>query len=243
VDLANIDFCLGVFWNMFKNFMTLTTAILFALGLTIYGTCALANEHAAPSKEHKAPDAHADSGHGDGGHADGGHADNGHGSGHGSEEPAAPVIPARNRKYNPGAVQSFPESISGLDIQTGEKVAFKAVRGRAVAAVFVASWCDPCQQLMPDIKNIISKYNQTYVDTVFIFAHDTKKDALGFIKEHKLTAPAILANHELLKSFKNPQIPALYLSDRYQYMGKRFIKLSTKDLPVLDQYLAKLTAF
>lgn len=162
--------------------------------------------------------------------------------GHGGGEAAKPTPPpGPSRKYNPGPVESFPTEISGVDLKSGKSTSYKPQRGRATLIFFIASWCEPCQQVMPRIKTIATKYSDTYTDVIYVFAHDTREDAAGFAKEHKLAGKMILAGHEILKAFKNPPLPTVYVSDRYLYLGNRFLKTSTADLEELDKYLAKLT--
>lgn len=163
-----------------------------------------------------------------------------HGGGHG-EEPAAPAPIGPNRHYNPGPVEAFPKEITGVDILTGENFTYTTKRGRATMVFFVASWCESCQQLMPKIKIVANKFARSYTDVIYVFAHDTKADAAGFAKEHKLAGRLLLANHEILKAFKNPALPSVYIGDRYNYIGNRFIKFTAADLEALNEYMTKLT--
>ena len=161
---------------------------------------------------------------------------------HSGGEAAAPAAPAGpNRHYNPGPVEPFPKEITGVDILTGDIYTYKATRGRVPMVFFVASWCDSCQQLMPQIKVLAGKFSKSYTDVIYIFAHDTKSDAAAFAKEHKLSGHLLLADHEILKSFKNPSLPAAYIGDRYNYIGNRFLKFTAADLATLNDYMTKLT--
>lgn len=157
-------------------------------------------------------------------------------------EPEKPVKIGPQRKYTPGPVEKFPSEISGVDLKTGKTIKYSPKRGRATVVFFVASWCEPCQQLMPQVKNLAKKYENIYTDIIYVFAHDTKDDASGFAREHKLTGHMVLANHEILKAFKNPPLPAFYVGDRYNYLSNRALKLTSSDLAKLDDYLTKLTA-
>lgn len=173
---------------------------------------------------------------GGGGHDEKPAAKDAHGE---AAEPPAPIGPSRH--YNPGKVELFPQEISGIDITTGENFTYKTKRGRATMVFFVASWCESCQQLMPKIKVVAQKFARSYTDVIYVFAHDTKADAAGFAKEHKLAGRMLLANHEILKAFKNPTLPAVYVGDRYNYIGNRFIKFTPADLQALNEYMTKLT--
>lgn len=154
--------------------------------------------------------------------------------------PEAPIGP--QRKYNPGTVALFPAAITGIELKSGKATTVKQKRGRSTLVFFVASWCEPCQQLMPQIKNVAKKYEGRYTDILYVFAHDTREDASGFAKEHKLSGTMVLANHDILKSFKNPPLPAVYVGDRYNYLADRALKMTPADLAAIDDHLEKLTA-
>ena len=186
------------------------------------------------SSEPKKADAHG------GGHAEEKKADP-HGGGHG-DAPAEPQLPqGPKREYNPGKVTKFPGFKADL-VGSGESIEFKPEKGRAAVIIFVASWCDPCQVLMGEFNQLARKYAANNTDIYFVFAHDTKEDAAGFLNEHKTTAKAVMANNDLLKAFKNPELPSIYLSDRWGLMVDRFIKTKKSDIEKIDVILGKITA-
>jgi thiol-disulfide isomerase/thioredoxin len=163
-----------------------------------------------------------------------------------AEEAAPPPAPkdlGPKRYYNPGNVEKFPSLISAINITTNKPLNYKPKRGRATMVIFIASWCEPCQQLMPKLKNLAGKYDKLYTDVIYVFSHDTKDDASGFVKEHKLAGRIVLSNQEILQSFKNPALPAIYIGDRYNYLSNRALAATPADLDRLDSYLEKVNAF
>jgi thiol-disulfide isomerase/thioredoxin len=211
---------------------------VLVLALSLIAQMTLANEgggHEAAAKK----DEHAagqNSGHG-------AEKKDEHGGGHESASaPAAPAVPqGPRREYNPGKVLPFP-SFNGDLISKASSVSFKPRKGHAVMVIFISSWCEPCQVLMPELKQLAKKYSTASSEVYFVFAHDTKPDAAGFIKEHQLTAPAIISNTELLTDFKNPELPSVYVGDKWGYMADRFIKISKNDVDNLDDVMSKITA-
>ncbi len=202
--------------------------IIFLLGVSFMFTSvvhASGGGHGDEKPKEEKKDAHADP-HGGGGH----------------EEAAPPAPVGPQRKYNPGTVTMFPAEITGTDLITGEKFSLKTKEGRVTLVFFIASWSDPCQQVITEIKAVANRYSSIYTDVVYVFAHDTKDDAKGFAKEHKIVGRMTLATNDILKNFKNPQIPAAYVSDRKLYLGNRFLKMTSKELSELDKYLMKVTA-
>lgn len=167
-----------------------------------------------------------------------------------SEKPAAeqaakpaeaPAATGPQRAYNPGKVLDFPK-FSGESITSDETLAFKPTRGNSVVVIFIASWCEPCQVLMPELKQLARKHNRQGNQVFFVFSHDTKQDAAAFAKEHQLTIPSLMANVEILTNFKNPELPSVYVGDKWGYLADRFIKIQKADVDALDSVIAKITA-
>jgi len=208
------------------------------LALSFIAQMTLANEgggHEAPAKKDEHASASAD--------GRGAEKKGEHGGGHESAAaPAAPAVPqGPRREYNPGKVLPFP-SFDGDLIAKPSSVSFKPRKGHAVMVIFISSWCEPCQVLMPELKQLAKKYSTDSSEVYFVFAHDTKPDAAGFIKEHQLTAPAVISNVELLTNFKNPELPSVYVGDKWGYMADRFIKISKNEIDNLDDVMSKVTA-
>jgi thiol-disulfide isomerase/thioredoxin len=193
----------------------------------------------ANSESHEAPAKKAD----EHGKAKGGQEKKGGEGGHGAAEaPAAPPVPSGpKREYNPGKVMPFPPFTAEV-IGRQQTIDYKPQKGRAALIIFVASWCEPCQVLMPEFKQLARKYASDSTDVFFVFAHDTKQDATGFVKEHQLTQTSVLANVDLLISFKNPELPSIYIADRWTYLGERFIKVKKSDIDAIDTAMGKITA-
>ena len=116
------------------------------------------------------------------------------------------------------------------------------IEGRMLVVVFLASWCEPCQQLMPELIRLENRYRRLNADFVYVFAHDTRDDAEGFMKEFNLDR-GYLANTEIHKVFHNPELPTIYVGDRHKWLAARYVKTTKKDLDELDGLLRLFTAF
>lgn len=113
--------------------------------------------------------------------------------------------------------------------------------GRLTVIVFLASWCEPCQQLMTDFRVLEKRYKRLGADFVYVFAHDTKDDAQGFMQEFGVEA-AMLATHDVLRAFHNPELPTVYVGDKTKWLATRYVKAGKKELASLDDLLKHLTA-
>lgn len=120
----------------------------------------------------------------------------------------------------------------------------KPTFGRVTVAVFLASWCETCQEQMAYIHRLEQKYNKQFTDFVYIFVSDLDADVRAFSEEFKiLESTRIHGDVDLLKSFKNPPLPSIYLADRFGWIGNRYNVTSSKEIDQLDQHLKLMTAF
>ena len=162
-----------------------------------------------------------------------------HGGGHGEEAPPpAPTGP--KREYNAGKIMKFP-SFKAQVAGSTKNIEFQPKNGHAVMIIFLASWCEPCQILMGDLKQLARKYSGNNTDVYFVFAHDTKGDAAGFIKEHQLANTSVMADIEMLTAFKNPELPSVYVSDKWGYLADRFLNIKKNDIDKIDTVMGKIT--
>lgn len=135
----------------------------------------------------------------------------------------------------------FPEFVA-TDIKTGQEFNFKPERGVANVLVFIASWCVPCQQIIPDIKKLERTYSSIHTRFIYIFSQDTKQDIAGFVADYGLSN-GIAADKDVLAKYHNPELPSVYLGDRHRCLTSRSIATTAKDLTKLGQTLRYLTAY
>jgi len=123
-----------------------------------------------------------------------------------------------------------------------EQETTQPTKGRTMVLVFLASWCEPCQQMMPEMQRLQRHYQKLNTDFIYIFSHDTRDDALGFIKEFNL-GKAYLANQSVLKTYHAPELPSIYVGDRHGWLVHRYLKVTAADLGKLDAMLQYLAAY
>jgi len=120
----------------------------------------------------------------------------------------------------------------------------KSTYGRITVAVFLASWCETCQEQMEFIKRLEEKYSKLFTDFVYIFVSDLDADVRAFSEEFKISdSIRIHGDLELLKSFKNPPLPSIYVGDKFGWIGNRYNVISSKEVDQLEKYLKLMTAF
>jgi thiol-disulfide isomerase/thioredoxin len=134
----------------------------------------------------------------------------------------------------------FP-TFSAMALPGGGKLDFKPELGQMSVIIMIATWCAPCVRMMPEILRLEARTAKLPVRFVHVFTHDTRQDATGFMAEYGMKS-GVLANHELLAAFKNPDLPAIFVADRNTWMLARYIKANPKDLADVEESIKYLTA-
>ena len=119
----------------------------------------------------------------------------------------------------------------------------RARAGAMTVVVFLASWCEPCQQLMPDLARLEKRYSpRLSTDVYYVFSHDTVDDAVGFMKQYGIKT-AYLANDALLTAYHDPELPTIVVADRHGWLTGRYPKAGSAEVAKLDEFLKVLTAY
>ena len=132
-------------------------------------------------------------------------------------------------------------TIEGHDLN-GKAVKQSPERGLLDVIIFIASWCIQCQQLIGYIQDLDKKYTDRHTRFTYIFSHDLKSDAQGFAKAFKIDS-AIVASHDILKAYHNPELPSIYIGDRHGWLLARYLKATPKELKKIDEVISYLTAY
>jgi DsbE subfamily thiol:disulfide oxidoreductase len=96
----------------------------------------------------------------------------------------------------------------------GKKLSLKELRGKLVFLNFWASWCTPCREEMPAMERLYQEFKGNGFEIVAVNVKDTRKDALAFVKELKLTYPILLdPEGQVGQLYGAWGLPATYLID------------------------------
>ncbi|MGH7833121.1 MAG: peroxiredoxin family protein [Candidatus Binatia bacterium] len=74
----------------------------------------------------------------------------------------------------------------------GKKLSLNDFRGKVVFLNFWASWCVPCREEMPAMERLYQEFKGKGLEILAVNVKDTRKDALAFVKELKLSYPILL---------------------------------------------------
>ena len=125
-----------------------------------------------------------------------------------------------------------------------EQFEYKPVRGRGTVVIFLSASCLPCQEQMENLRRIEARYNRLFTDFIYVFVNDSSKDALAFAKEYGIGESKLVhGTFELLKAYKNPPLPSIYIGDRHGWIGSSYLSLDTAKVEKVNHYLKLMTAF
>lgn len=93
---------------------------------------------------------------------------------------------------------------------------FDQFKGKILLIDFWASWCGPCRQAVPKVKELYTKYNGEGLEVVSISIDDSKSAWQKAMTEEKMPWQQWLSpdKNETMKKFLFSGIPTLYLIDR-----------------------------
>lgn len=130
-----------------------------------------------------------------------------------------------------------------LRVESEELYSFTPKYGTTSVVTFIASWCMPCQQLIGYMLDLEKKYKKTNTEFIYVFTQDSLEDAQGFIKTYNMNGTNVLANSKMYETYHQPELPAVYVGDRYNWLIFRESRVKREGLKNLDEFLRLHTSF
>ncbi len=161
--------------------------------------------------------------------------------------PAATKKSKRDRNAEYDRTPNYVHSWFKIPVITGQRLGvagnltFRPRKGRFSVIVFLASWSEPAQTMMKELKYIEKKFSQLDTDFLYVFAHDTRDDAEGFLKQFDISS-GMLANDKVLGAYKVQHLPTIYVGDRAGWLSQFYVNTERKDIADLRKYLKLQTA-
>jgi len=105
----------------------------------------------------------------------------------------------------------------------GHEVTLAALRGRAVALNFWATWCPPCKEELPALAEAWRGARGSCVEFVGVTEESSREDALAEVARHELPYPVLLdADGAVARAYGVTGLPRTYLIDAEGNLRKVF---------------------
>ncbi|AQQ10188.1 Thiol-disulfide oxidoreductase ResA [Sedimentisphaera cyanobacteriorum] len=105
-----------------------------------------------------------------------------------------------------------------LETLDGKEISLSDYRGDVVLVDFWATWCGPCVEKVPHLKDVYEKYSDKGFEILAISLDNSKEDLKNFIKEHEMEWPQHFDGksweNEYVKKFNIRGIPTMWLVDK-----------------------------
>jgi thiol-disulfide isomerase/thioredoxin len=98
----------------------------------------------------------------------------------------------------------------------GEAYPPEALEGKVLVVNFWATWCHPCQQEIPSLSRVYTKFKDKGVVMLGVMTDDPDaQKLLNFESDHELLYPVVRADNEIYNHFERPEaIPTTFVYDR-----------------------------
>jgi len=114
-----------------------------------------------------------------------------------------------------------PVKVSGKTLD-GQPFDINQYKGKVVVVDFWATWCGPCRQELPNLKNVYEKYHSKGLEVVGVSLDENKDDLIKFLAENHLPWKILVSTEAHHSGFDNPiadnygisGIPTVFLMNR-----------------------------
>ena len=90
----------------------------------------------------------------------------------------------------------------------GEEYSLDRLKGKIVVLDFWATWCGPCREALPDLKELAKKYPPDRFVLISVNLDDDPNDWRDFVEKEKMTWPQVYdGSNELFRAFGLEGIP------------------------------------
>jgi cytochrome c biogenesis protein CcmG/thiol:disulfide interchange protein DsbE len=138
--------------------------------------------------------------------------------------------PASQQKLGALAPALALKDIAGKDVSLAD------YKGKVVLLNFWATWCEPCQEEIPDLKSLQKKYEAKGFSVIGV-----SMDSLGgsvvssFVQKNAMTYPIWIAGGDSPAGYDVPGLPTSFLVDRKgrlvtSYLGPRTAGEFSRDI-------------
>ncbi|MGN6299166.1 MAG: TlpA family protein disulfide reductase [Ginsengibacter sp.] len=129
--------------------------------------------------------------------------------------------------FAPNTIGSTAPEFSAKNIKGG-RTALSSFKGQAVLLDFWASWCIPCRQMIPHLKNIYQKYHSNGLQIISISVDRDISNWKNAVKEDRVPWDNIISGYKTLDNldmkYNVLQYPTIFLINKNGVIIGRFSK-------------------
>lgn len=99
----------------------------------------------------------------------------------------------------------------------GNKIQLSELTGKVVMVEFWATWCPPCRESIPEMKDVYEKYKDRGFVLLGISIDKGKNapvEVSSFVKEHSVTYPVLIDDSDVNASYSVSSIPTSFIIDK-----------------------------
>lgn len=106
----------------------------------------------------------------------------------------------------------------------GQRVTLSALRGHPVVINFWASWCVPCQQEAPELRQAYQALQPSGVVFVGLVWNDTESEAAKFVRDYGVSYPSALdQGGRIAVDYGITGVPETFLIDRDGRLTQKWV--------------------
>ena len=141
--------------------------------------------------------------------------------------------------YALDAGEKMPE-IGAKDLN-GKHVSLASLAGKVVIVDMWATWCAPCKEEMPVLRELYKKYSGQGLVIVGVSVDEEAANVPPFIKKLGVTFPIVHdAKHAIADRYDPPKMPSSYVVDRKGVVRYVHGGFHAKDAAALEKEVTEL---
>jgi thiol-disulfide isomerase/thioredoxin len=98
------------------------------------------------------------------------------------------------------------------DVATGKMVDSDIFAGKAKLVIFFATWCPPCMQEVPILKQLQEEYGDKDLAIIALSVDRREADVQRFLKRSEVNYSVLMADRQVIQNFGGiPGVPVTFL--------------------------------